>query len=180
MVESLRSHVNHLHTPHRSRLHDAISVVDEFGRSLTPFFNVVELIVSSHPEWAAIAWGGVRLVFQVSSLTYPAGVACADTNKLSSHYVEYFEKLAQMLGQISNKLPQYSRQYNLIRDRASRRKAIRCGQRISDQEAKSWEEEDKKWGPYYTSLAKSLSFVYTDIMWFCGHACRILPRNGLG
>lgn len=66
MVESLRNHVDHLCTPHRSRLHDAISVVDEFGRSLKPFFSVVELLVSSHPEWAAIAWGGIRLVFQAS------------------------------------------------------------------------------------------------------------------
>jgi hypothetical protein len=71
MVESLRNHVDHLRTPHRSRLHDAISVVEEFGHSLQPFFSIVELLVSSHPEWAAIAWGGIRLVFQASSQTHP-------------------------------------------------------------------------------------------------------------
>lgn len=85
-----------------------------------------------------------------------------------------------MLSQISDKLPQYSRQYNLIQDRAMRREAIMSRQGVSNEVAEEWEEEDKKWRPYYVSLAKSLSFVYTDIMWFCSHACRILPRNGLG
>lgn len=79
MVESLRSHVDQLRTPHRSRLHDAISVIDEFGRSLSPIFSVVELIVSSHPEWAAIAWGGVRLVFQVRSLACLPAVSFTNT-----------------------------------------------------------------------------------------------------
>jgi len=85
-----------------------------------------------------------------------------------------------MLAQISHKLPQYSRQYNLIRDRAERRRAITCKLEISEDEAKAWNEELEIWDPYYVSLAKSLSFVYTDVMWFCGHASQILPRHGLG
>ncbi|KAH8682820.1 hypothetical protein BGZ60DRAFT_205870 [Tricladium varicosporioides] len=77
LIEALTTHIDTLNTPHRSRLHDAISKVASFAGNFGPYFKIVEIIISSHPEYAAIAWGGVRLVLQ-----------------LSSQYVEYFEKLA--------------------------------------------------------------------------------------
>lgn len=65
LVEALTTHVNAINTPHRSRLHDAISKVASFASALSPYFKIVEIIISSHPEFAAIALGGIYLVFQV-------------------------------------------------------------------------------------------------------------------
>ena len=66
LVESLTTQIQTLNTPHRSRLHEAVSKVASFANSLEPYFKIVEIIISSNPEYAAIAWGGLRLVFQVS------------------------------------------------------------------------------------------------------------------
>lgn len=48
-----------------SRLLNACTKVDAFCKKLEPFFVAIGILVSSHPEWAAIAWGGIRLVFVV-------------------------------------------------------------------------------------------------------------------
>lgn len=66
LVEFLTNHINNLNTPHRSRLHDAISKISSFARAFGPYFKMVELTMSSNQEISATAWSGVRLVFQVS------------------------------------------------------------------------------------------------------------------
>jgi len=40
--------------------------INSFINTLQPYFRVVDTLVSSNPEYAAIAWGAVKLVFQVS------------------------------------------------------------------------------------------------------------------
>jgi hypothetical protein len=40
--------------------------VQKCSEKLEPYFAVLGIFVSSHPEWAAIAWGAFRLVLQVS------------------------------------------------------------------------------------------------------------------
>jgi hypothetical protein len=47
--------------------------VSALATMLGPFFEVVNLFVSSHPEFAAIAWGAIRLVFVVSLLRFRPG-----------------------------------------------------------------------------------------------------------
>jgi hypothetical protein len=77
-----------------------------------------------------------------------------------------------MFEQISEKLPRYSRQFDLISNRSrSRQEGFAVGH---------WKWEDKKWDSYYTALAKSLAYVYQDILSFCQDTCSILPRQGLG
>jgi hypothetical protein len=175
LVDMLTAHVNSLNTPHRSRLHDAITNVASFAKSLGPYFGIVEMIVSSHPEYAAIAWGGVRLVFQVRKIktsNYIKG-KLIEAKQMSSQYVQYFEKLAKMFAQISEKLPRYSRQFDLISDRGQKR-------RHGSSPGPSSRKAEDKWESYHISLAKSLAYVYQDIMCFCHDACSILPRQGLG
>jgi len=65
LVNSLTTHIESLNTPHQSRLHDAMSNVASVAESLGPYFQIIQIFVSSHPEYAAIAWGGIRLIFQV-------------------------------------------------------------------------------------------------------------------
>ena len=43
-----------------------IGHIHKFGASLQPYFKILNIVVQSHPEWSAIAWGAVRLVLQVS------------------------------------------------------------------------------------------------------------------
>jgi len=39
--------------------------IESFSKKLQPYFDILGIFVSSNPEWAAIAWGALRLVLQV-------------------------------------------------------------------------------------------------------------------
>ena len=39
--------------------------VKRLSDKLNPYFAALDIIVTSHPEWTAIAWGAFRLVLQV-------------------------------------------------------------------------------------------------------------------
>lgn len=65
MIDSVEQYIKRLNSHRTSRLLDACKKINEFGKAMEPFFNIVNIFVSSHPEWAAIAWGAIRMVFQV-------------------------------------------------------------------------------------------------------------------
>ncbi|KAL2075301.1 hypothetical protein VTL71DRAFT_244 [Oculimacula yallundae] len=64
--------------------------IKAFSDGLAPYFEVVGIIVQSNPEYAALAWGGVRLVLQ-----------------LASNYATFFDKLTRTLERLSHHIPQY-------------------------------------------------------------------------
>lgn len=66
-----------------------ISRIRSFNDSLAPYFGVIEVIISSHPQYAAIAWGSIRLALQ-----------------LASNYASFFDKLTQSLARLGHHLPQ--------------------------------------------------------------------------
>ena len=41
------------------------SAVKACNDVLQPYFKIVEIIIQSHPEWAAVVWGAIRLISQV-------------------------------------------------------------------------------------------------------------------
>ena len=45
---------------------ELLSDISKFSESIQPYFDTITLLVSSHPEYAALAWGGVRLVLKIS------------------------------------------------------------------------------------------------------------------
>ena len=53
---------------HKSRLTVCLTHVRDLADRFAPFFEVCGIFVSSHPEFAALAWGAIRLVFQVRGL----------------------------------------------------------------------------------------------------------------
>ncbi|KAI1325265.1 hypothetical protein F5Y16DRAFT_378365 [Xylariaceae sp. FL0255] len=65
--------------------------IQKFTDHLTPYFEVMELFVSSHPEWAAIAWGALRLILQ-----------------LAGNFTTHFEKFSCILQSLSEFLPGYA------------------------------------------------------------------------
>lgn len=49
----------------RSWTRRVLRCVNSLRDTLEPYFKVVDILVQSHPEYAALVWGSVRLVFQV-------------------------------------------------------------------------------------------------------------------
>ena len=52
-------------TKDKRKLTRAMASIELFSKQLEPFFDIFGIIVQSHPEWTAIAWGAFRLVLQV-------------------------------------------------------------------------------------------------------------------
>lgn len=66
-----------------------MSRIRSFNDSLAPYLGVIEVLISSRPEYTAIAWGSIRLVLQ-----------------LASNYASFFDKLTQSLARLGHYLPQ--------------------------------------------------------------------------
>lgn len=71
-------------------LRKIVQKVKTLSDSLSPYFDAVGIIIQSNPEFAALAWGGVRFILQ-----------------LASNYVTFFEKLANTLQRLGGVIPQY-------------------------------------------------------------------------
>jgi hypothetical protein len=65
MITSIETQIGNLNSHRTSRLLEACKKIDRFGKAMSPFFKITDIFVSSHPDWAAIVWGAIRLVFQV-------------------------------------------------------------------------------------------------------------------
>lgn len=77
MIASIEQHIADLNSQRTSKLLAACRKIDQFGTAMQPFFKIVDILVSSHPDWAAIAWGAIRMVFQV---TFPWPLTQSDIN----------------------------------------------------------------------------------------------------
>ncbi len=66
MIRSLQEHVTKNSAGKRSRLLSACALIEAGCQKIEPYFNVISILVQSHPEWACLAWGAIRLVFCVS------------------------------------------------------------------------------------------------------------------
>lgn len=65
MIESIQVHCNKA-TIHKSRLLKCCKRISDVSEHIAPYFKAVDIFVSSHPEYAALAWGAIRMVFLVS------------------------------------------------------------------------------------------------------------------
>lgn len=85
---------------------------EEFGRKLQPYFEIMNIVLQSHPEWTAIAFGAFRLVLQVYSFSLILQVVCKQElirAQLASNYTSFFMKLAELVEHIGRLMPQYEK-----------------------------------------------------------------------
>ena len=52
----------------RAKYEGALKKIKQLNNGLKHYFEVVGIVVQSHPEFAALAWGAMRLVLQVSAV----------------------------------------------------------------------------------------------------------------
>jgi len=52
-------------TKQKTRGRKHLQAIREFSDNLAPYFRLVDIFVSSNPQYAALCWGAVRLVLQV-------------------------------------------------------------------------------------------------------------------
>ncbi|KAJ5428580.1 hypothetical protein N7445_010034 [Penicillium cf. griseofulvum] len=72
-------------------------VIERFASAWEPFFEVTSIFVQTHPEFAGIAWGAIRLVFL-----------------LGTNYTVHLEKLVTMIQRIGEMLPSYEEYFNIF------------------------------------------------------------------
>ncbi|KAH7308642.1 hypothetical protein B0I35DRAFT_442341 [Stachybotrys elegans] len=96
MLRSIEAEVKH-HPVHKSLLTLCCKKISALSEKLSPFFKVIDILVSSHAEFAAIAWGSVRLVFM-----------------LGTNYAEFLERVCELFEAMAMKLPAYQEYYDNI------------------------------------------------------------------
>jgi hypothetical protein len=81
--------------------------IQKCGDHLAPYFDVVGIVVQSHPEWSAIAWGSFRLVLMVREDYHIRCRQCADSLQLACNYGTFFDKLSDLFDELSQRIPAY-------------------------------------------------------------------------
>lgn len=94
--------------------------IESFSKQLQPYFDILGIVVQSHPEWAAIAWGSFRLVLKACEHIDFLKHLRPDSHsnrlylQLASNYSWFFERLAGLLDEIGRSLPQFNDILRLI------------------------------------------------------------------
>jgi hypothetical protein len=127
-----------------------------FSDSLRHYFDVIGILVQSHPEYAALAWGAFRLVLQVRRLISGTYTNSAHTIQLASNFGEFFDKLTNTLLRLAEVLPWYE---ELASSLMGTRKNF------------SW--------PYQASsrLVASLTNIYVDLFVFLQSVVRVFTKK---
>ena len=67
MLEAIHDQAQN-HPTHKSLLMRCSKNIAFLAAKLGPYFEIINIFVSSHPEFAGLAWGSLRLVFLVCIL----------------------------------------------------------------------------------------------------------------
>jgi hypothetical protein len=96
-----------------------LTTIARFAASFDPYLKVVDVLVSSNPEYAALCWGALRLVLQVRYSCFPfhAGAGIDLPSQLASNYTTFFDKLTDMIDRLSITLPQYGKVMDICKNR---------------------------------------------------------------
>ncbi|QGI86213.1 hypothetical protein CEK25_012942 [Fusarium fujikuroi] len=88
------------HPVYSSTLTKCCRGINSIANRLSPFFDIAGLFVSSHPGFAALAWGSLRLVFI-----------------LGSNHAKFLERVCDMFESMSVVLPAYEEYVSKLRSR---------------------------------------------------------------
>ncbi|CCT73318.1 uncharacterized protein FFUJ_09997 [Fusarium fujikuroi IMI 58289] len=88
------------HPVYSSTLTKCCKGINSIANRLSPFFDIAGLFVSSHPEFAALAWGSLRLVFI-----------------LGSNHAKFLERVCDMFESMNVVLPAYEEYVSKLRSR---------------------------------------------------------------
>ncbi|KAF7540539.1 hypothetical protein G7Z17_g12163 [Cylindrodendrum hubeiense] len=95
------------HSAQPSKLRASIAAVDRIASRWRPYFNVVDVFVQSNPEYAALAWGSLRVMFQ-----------------MASNFTTLFQKIENMLLRMAYNLPDFSNFLQVLGGRSSQQVTI--------------------------------------------------------
>lgn len=64
MIEAVETQVKS-HPIHDTRLTACMTRLNAFVQRVAPFCDVINILVQTHPEYAGLVWGAIRLIFLV-------------------------------------------------------------------------------------------------------------------
>ncbi|KAI0862908.1 hypothetical protein F4860DRAFT_102910 [Xylaria cubensis] len=122
--------------------------IKRLSERLSPFFRVVDIFVSSNPQYAAIAWGAIRLIFL-----------------LASNHVEFVESIGDMLEKMGSRLPIYESFIEELTQRPDepQRPNINTPFRLGEAAC--------------GRLRRALAYIYSDLIQFCFDICVLFSRQ---
>ncbi|KAI0182629.1 hypothetical protein EV127DRAFT_449110 [Xylaria flabelliformis] len=97
MIASVRKASSHFAGNQRGLIRIAERIA-AFSDAFAPFFDVVNVYVQIKPEWAAVFWGTLWLIF-----------------KLGSNLISFFDRVSAMLEEMAMILPQYEAWFDICK-----------------------------------------------------------------
>ncbi|KAK4071257.1 uncharacterized protein Triagg1_6288 [Trichoderma aggressivum f. europaeum] len=99
----------------KTKLWRVLKCVETFSARLTPYFAIVNTVVSSNPQYAAIVWGLLKFVLQ-----------------LAESFTTFFDRLVKVIAKISDAFPMYEDIVRLYTGQKSTRLRAHVEQVYSD------------------------------------------------
>ena len=65
LLEAINQLQKHAKQRQKQRISQSLSKIGTVVKSLEQYFKAVDVIIQSHPEYAALVWGAMRFVLQV-------------------------------------------------------------------------------------------------------------------
>ncbi|KAK7190286.1 hypothetical protein PSPO01_04007 [Paraphaeosphaeria sporulosa] len=97
LIEDLQATNALQHSNHSRLLRGSLENIKRFADRLQPYFEIIGIIIQSHPEIAAIIWGCIRA-----------------TLLLACNHTSFFEHLANTISVLTSHLPQLENVYQLL------------------------------------------------------------------
>lgn len=164
MIRSIKEKMQRESAVNTPRLDKFCDKINKFAAAMSPFFDILDIFVNTHPEWIGLFWGGLRLLFKVRkkssiSLANSFWTYLIIRLQLSSHYMSFVERIGAMFEEMTEALPFYKEALESFRTRQ------RAGLITPDLDR---------------GIVKALSLVYTDILQFSLDVCKLFSRKRHG
>ncbi|KAF2185894.1 hypothetical protein K469DRAFT_687714 [Zopfia rhizophila CBS 207.26] len=156
MLQEIGNHAK-THPVHHSRLTKCCKKIHGLAEKLSQYFEIINIFIQSNPEFAALAWGSLRLIFLVRNSLDSFELQLTDittANKLGSNHILFLERICEMFENMGMLLPAYEEYATKMQARA---------------------QQQQKDTP--DRLLKALAYIYTDLLQFCFDACKLLSKK---
>jgi hypothetical protein len=58
------------HPVHKSKLTAVVRKLNRFANKIQPYFEIVNIFIQAKPEYGALVWGSLRMIFQVNYMYF--------------------------------------------------------------------------------------------------------------
>lgn len=103
-LEHLKTHAKQRQ---KKRISQSIGRIGKVVQNFEQYFKAVDIIIQAHPEYAALVWGAMRFLLQVSTSAQQTFREWSNSSQLASNFSAFYDKLIVTLERLAAEMSQY-------------------------------------------------------------------------